>query len=266
MTDTTKILFVGAMEKEIRDLLKELECVEDSKLLGQYPFFTGNWIKDKKHVSIGVVNTFVGDLNASVATLTAIQKFNPHYVFKVGCVGGNSAGIHKGEIILPCGYFHSASWITRSNTDNSPTSNAFLWQSVFGDLPYQVNMDNLGNIPYFFVPDKKLSKKYEELLKIKQLKYSSAYIGGGNMWFFDKRYMSNVAATQIPKNSPHNRWVADMESFAIAHSCFILKKPFFGFYVVSNSDYYHEPYIPEDIAEMFGTIIVPTISDYLSLL
>lgn len=266
MTNSIKILFVGAMDKEIRDLLKHLNCNEDSLLLGIYPFFIGEWKKDKKHISIGIVNTFVGDLNASVASVAAIQKYNPHYVFKIGCVGGNSAGVHKGEVILPSGYFHSASWITRSNTDNSPTSNASLWQSVFGDLPYQVNRENLGNIPYFFLPDKELLQKYEKLLKTKQVKHSSAYIGGGNMWFFDKKYMSNVAATQIPKKSPHNRWVADMESFAIAHACFILKKPFFGFYVVSNSDYYNEPYIPEDIAEMFGTIIVPTISDYLSLL
>ena len=266
MTDTIKILFVGAMEKEIMDLLKDLKCTEDSKLLGQYPFFVGIWIKDSKYISIGVVNTFVGDLNASVATVAAIQKFNPHYVFKIGSVGGNSAGIYKGDIILPSGYFHSASWITRSCTDNSATSNASLWQSVFGDLPYQVNMENLGNNPYFFVPDKGLSQKYEELLKSKKVKYSSAYIGSSNMWFFEKKYMSNVATTHIPKNSSHKRWVADMESYAIAHSCFIFKKPFFGFYVVSNSDYYDEPYFLEDIAEMFHTVIVPTVTDYLSVL
>lgn len=95
------------------------------------------------------------------------------------------------------------------------------------------------------------------------IKHTSAYIGEGNMWFFDKKLMKQVASIHLPKDAPHHRWGADMESYAIAHTCHIYQVPFSGFYLVSNSDYYHEPYNPEDIATQFQTNLVELVSKFV---
>ncbi|MFH1328660.1 MAG: hypothetical protein ABIH76_07470 [Candidatus Bathyarchaeota archaeon] len=261
-----KILFIGAMEKELRDLIGLFGCIEKKKLLNKYPFFLGKWSNNKRF-EIGVLLSFVGDTNAAVSSIVTIKEFDPDYVFKVGCVGGTSPGIHKSDIIVPLGFFHSGSWITRSNKDNSPTSDASLWQSVFGKKPYQVNDQNLGYIPYYFQSSKELVVKYESLLQRKKQDYHKAHIGGGNMWFFERNFMENVAKNVIPQDSGVKHWVSDMESFAIAHTCFVTKKSFMGFYVVSNSDYYEdEEYVPEEIRGMIKNKLVTNIPKYIALL
>jgi len=241
-----RILLVGAMDTEIGSLKKEFKLKQTKKLSNVYPLYT-----NKNNTQVSLVETFVGDLNASLASYLAIGEVKPDYVIKIGCVGGNSADIHRGDILLADGYFHSASWITRSKNGNKPTGDASVWQSVFGELPYQVNSHNLGERPYFFDADKKINSLLKKSLKSLKLQSQTAYIGGGNMWFFDVPFMKNVADTHLPAKAKHQRWVADMESYAIAHSCNIAKIPFAGLYVVSNSDYYDEPYVPESIPTLF---------------
>ncbi len=104
-----KILFVGAMDREINSLLKYFDCKKKEKIFGTYQLSTTK----SKNAEIGVLQTHVGDTNASLATIEALRLFNPDFVFKIGCVGGNSEGIHSGDVIVPTGFFHSGSWITR---------------------------------------------------------------------------------------------------------------------------------------------------------
>ena len=193
----SKILIIGAMDREISDLLSYFKCVNQEIIQGVYPV----WIAKKKEpFELVVIRSFVGDTNAAISATLAINKYRPEYVFKIGCVGGNSKGLHTGDILLPLGFFHSGSWITRSRKDNSPTSNASLWQSVFGSKPYQVNNENLGNQPYFIKPDSKLVEKYKHFFTKTKEKLTPCYIGGGNMWFFDLKFMENVSKTHIPNN------------------------------------------------------------------
>ncbi|MFA9288961.1 MAG: 5'-methylthioadenosine/S-adenosylhomocysteine nucleosidase [Weeksellaceae bacterium] len=254
-----RVLFVGAMETEIRYLLKEFNAEQTIKLLNQYPFYSAQL----PHIEIGIVNSFVGDINATIATTEAIKHFDPDVVLKIGCVGGNSADIRQGDVIVPTGFFPSSSWITKTVQNDTPSSNASTWQSVFGEKPYQVNSSNLGDIPYFFKPDDKTNNHIERIYGENNISYQTAYIGGGNMWFFDRDYMTHVAKVYLADKNTHLRWGADMESYAIAHVCHVLKKPFSGFYAISNSDWYDEPYDPEAIADMFKDKIVPAIKAYV---
>ena len=96
-----KILFVGAMDREIFSLQAYFSCKENKKIHGIYPLF----IAKNKDIHIGVLQTHVGDTNAALATPEAIKIFNPDYIFKIGCVGGNSEGVHSGDIIIPVGFF-----------------------------------------------------------------------------------------------------------------------------------------------------------------
>ena len=251
------------MNREIRDFLAYFDCKESEKLQQIYPFYLS---KKAMQFKLAVLQSHVGDTNAAISTALALQKYHPDFVFKIGCVGANSKGVHTGDLLLPLGFFHSSSWITRSNKDNSTTADASLWQSVFGDKPYQVNNENLGQQPYFFEPDPKLVNKYEKFFKKEQLKLTPCYIGGGNMWFFDLKFMENVSKTQIPGDNKNQPWGADMESFAIVQACHVFHTPFMGFYRISNSDYYNEPYIPEKVTKLFDIEFVSKIHSFLDTL
>lgn len=258
-----KILIVGAMSTELHDLLSYFECRELKKLQNYYPF----WSATKPlNYDLAVIQTFVGDTNAAIATTLVLRSFKPDYVFKIGCVGGNSQGLHTGNLLLPLGFFHSGSWITRSSTDNTPTYDSSLWQSVFGEKPYQVNSENLGSHPYYIQPDSKLVKKFSEFFSNEGEPTIPCHIGGGNMWFFDLKFMKNVSKTHIPEAKEDQVWGADMESYAIAQACSVFKTPFFGFYKVSNSDYYNEPYVPKDVAKLFDSIFVEKIDGFMESL
>ncbi|OGV96777.1 hypothetical protein A2W24_01800 [Microgenomates group bacterium RBG_16_45_19] len=252
------ILFVGAMEKELAGLNKYYHCHLSAKLQDQYPLFTN------KTKSVAILHTQVGETNAAIATTLAINAQRPDLVIKIGCVGGNSVGIHTGDIVVPIAYFHSAAWITRARKNNQPTSDASQWQSVFGEKPYQVNSGNLHGRPYIFYPDLKATKKLTAFLNKTRLTHTTAYIGGGNMWFFDKGFMRHVPRAQIPAKLITQRWVADMESYAIAHACYVHQVPFTGIYRVSNSDYYDEPYLPEKVAKYFSTQFIQTVAPFIN--
>ena len=255
-----KILIVGAMDRELRELLSFYNCLESEKLQSLYPVWHSNV---ERQFEIGVLQTFVGDANASISTTLALDLLCPDYVFKLGCVGGNSAGLHTGDIVLPIGFFSTSSRITRSIVDNRPTSDASVWQSIYGDKSYQINNDNLGGLPYYFRPDKSVDKKYKSFFAKRNQKLVPCYIGAGNIWIFDSGYARNVSFTQIPGRSSGQVWAADMESYAIAQTCHVFKKPFMGFYRVSDNYYENEQYIPEQVAQLFERDFILTIDAFL---
>jgi|SRR3989339_1066114 len=151
-----------------------------------------------------------------------------------------------GDVIVPLGFFHRTSWITRTK-EGLPTDDSSLWQSVFGGLPYQVNSQNFGGLPYHFPVNDKLISACQNSLKELGINFVTAYVGGGNMWIFSKEFLENIAQTMLPKNSEHKRFVSDMESYSIAHACFVTKKPFIGYYSVASNDYTDEPYDPTEV-------------------
>lgn len=259
----TKILIASAMDTELHDLLSYFECHELGKLQNYYPFWSASKLLDYELV---ILQTFVGDTNAAIATTLALQSFKPDYVFKIGCVGGNSQGLHTGDLLLPFGFFHSGSWITRSSIDSAATCDSSLWQSVFGEKPYQVNSENLGSHPYYIESDSRLVKRFSKFFIDEKIPLVPCYIGGGDMWFFDLKFMKNVSKTHIPGNNADHPWGADMESYAIAQACCVYSVPFMGFYKVSNSDYYHEPYIPEQVAKLFDLPFIQKVHMFLNYL
>lgn len=255
-----RILIVGAMDSELNNVLHYFNCQKMNKFQNYYRF----WLAQKNQdYELGVLQTFVGDTNAAVATTLALESFKPDYVFKIGCVGGNSHGLHVGDLLLPQGFFHSGSWITRSIKNNIPTKNSATWQSVFGKLPYQVNSDNLGSHPYFIKPDSKLVDSFKKFFVDQKFDPVPCYIGGGNMWFFDKTLMKNVSKTHIPGNREDRVWGADMESYSIVQACSVFDTPFFGFYKISNSDFYNEPYIPKEVAKLFDLTFINKLDKFI---
>ncbi|OGM77758.1 hypothetical protein A2188_02800 [Candidatus Woesebacteria bacterium RIFOXYA1_FULL_43_9] len=246
--DKNKILFVGAMQTELVPLIKSLGATQNQKLLGFFPFYKAT----HNSTEIYIVETFVGETNASIATFEAIQEVDPDLVIKFGCVGGSYAESKKGDVIVPLGFFHRTSWITRTK-DGEPTKDSSLWQSVFGELPHQVNSQNLGGLPYFYPANKKLINVSQKILADLNTKAVTCYVGGGNIWAFSQEFLKNMAKVMLPKNITN--FVSDMESYSVAHACYILDRPFFGCYVVASNDYTDEPYNPENVSEQSTSLV-----------
>lgn len=246
----TKILFVSALESEFNCLKDFYHCNLSQKLFDIYPLYE----KD----NIGIVQTFVGDTNAAIATLQAIRIFKPDYVFKIGCAGGNSPDIHTGDIFVPISIFHGSTW-KANNFDAS------LWQPLFGDKPNQLSLANLGNNSLNISPDKNIIEKYKNFLETKNIKYVDTYLGSGNIWFSDKKFMNEILKTQIP-DAINNHLASDMESYSIALACYVNKIPFAGFYRISNSDFYDEPYLADQVNKYFEIDFVKIIDEFINLL
>lgn len=255
-----KILIIGAMDSELHALLSFYKCSESVKLQNTYPIW---YSTSERPFEMAILQTFVGDTNACISTTLALAAYRPDFVFKIGCVGGNSEGLHTGDIVIPLGFFSTTSWITRSNIDNKPTPDASVWQSVFGNKPHQVNSKNLGDQPYYFTPDTTMGERYKNFFEKKSKKFVSCFIGGGNMWFFDLSSAKNVSFAQIPGRNSEHVWAADMESYAIAHTCHVFKKPFMGFYRVSDNYFEDEQYVPEKVARLFDKNFILTIDKFL---
>lgn len=238
------------MEMELRPILKRLKAKESKKLLNVFPLYKAVHQKTE----IFIVETFVGETNASVATMEAIKEVNPDYVIKYGCVGGSYKESENGDVIMPLGFFHRTSWITRTK-NGEPTKDSSLWQSVFGDLPHQVNSRNLGNLPYYFPVDKKLIDLGQTLLKKLGIGTITSYVGGGNIWAFSPEFLDHMADVMLPNDTDHKRFVSDMESYSIAHACFITNKPFFGCYAVASNDYTDEPYDPNRVPTQMERLV-----------
>ncbi|MFA6446405.1 MAG: hypothetical protein WCW14_04135 [Candidatus Paceibacterota bacterium] len=250
MDKTSRILFVGAMETELRPLLKEFNAVESKKLLNIFPLYKATY----QSVEVFVVETFVGETNASIASLEAIKETNPDFVIKYGCVGGSYIESKNGDVIVPLGFFHRTSWITRTK-EGTPTKDSSLWQSIFGELPHQVNSNNLGGLPYYFPVDKKYIDLSQRVLKELNIDVVGCYVGGGNMWAFSPEFLNNMAEVMLPKDTNDKMFVSDMESYSIAHACYVTKKPFLGCYAVASNDYTDEPYDPNRVPTQMERLV-----------
>jgi nucleoside phosphorylase len=245
----TRVLFVAAMDRECAGLRRYLGAVARTELPGGFTC----WMTD----TLAVIQTHVGEVNAALAASAAIAHFQPDAVVKLGCVGGHTAGLHTGDLVLPTAFFHSGAWLTRDHA-GVPTPDARDWLSLFGELPFQVNAENLGGRPAVFAPDLALTTQIARVLTSHGFAAKRAAIGSSAMWFFDRDMMQHVVAAQMP-DVPTQVWAADMESHAVAQTCAALGVPCSGVYRLSNSEYYAEPYLPGAIASLFDGAFVAAL-------
>lgn len=251
-----KILLVTAMETETLDIVDKFKMHLEGKLANFYPLYSAI-IRDRE---VSLLQTHIGSINAPAATSIAIERLKPDYVIKVGCIGGNAPGLKANDIIVPTLFFHSGAWLTRSYIDNFPTKDSSLWQSLYGDLPYQNNQANIGGLDYSFEPSKKLNQAYKDVLDAESSHYIEAPLGSGDIVIFSKEVMNNIRANILKLKDPLAPWCTDNESYAIAQICSIYKIPFTGIYFIASSDYEElEGYDPDNIRTQTKNTILPIV-------
>jgi len=255
-----KVLLITAMPSESKEVLTHFNLKPSGKFANFFPYFSVS----RNNSELLLLQTYVGSIHAPAATALALQQIKPDIVIKVGCVGANTAGVKTNDIIVPLSFFHSGAWVTSSYLNHAPTSDASVWQSLFGDKPYQNNKENLGGLNYTFSPDKHITNIYKETLNNERIQYIEAHLGSGDMVISDKKVMEHIEKDILNSHKNNSKWCTDNESYAIAQVCEIFKIPFTGVYFVASSDYESvNGYDPDNIHTQTKETILSVLEELL---
>lgn len=116
------IIIQGAMDMEVEELLKLVDIEKDEEING-FRFYIGKI----NEYPIIISQTQVGVINASMATLIAIQKYKPIAIINQGIAGSHVDYIHRNDIVIGEKSVNINSFITGiKNKDDG--SNPFEWQ------------------------------------------------------------------------------------------------------------------------------------------
>lgn len=116
------IIIQGAMEMEIEELLKSVN-IEKKENINGFKFYIG----EISGYPVIISETQVGIINASMATLLAIQTYNPVAIINQGIAGAHVDYIHRNDIVIGEKSVNINAFITGiKNKDEG--SNPFEWQ------------------------------------------------------------------------------------------------------------------------------------------
>ena len=150
----------------------------------------------------------IGKVNAALGAQRMINEFHPDCIISSGCAGGNGDDINIQDVVA------SAELCYHDVYCGSAIDDTTVYGQVQG-LPARYQAD-----PY-------LLRKSAEL-KVDNVKIHPGLIVTGD-WFVD----SKDKAREIVGHFPEAKAI-DMESAAIAQTCYINKVPFISFRVISD--------------------------------
>ena len=145
----------------------------------------------------------IGKVNAALGAQRMINEFHPDCIISSGCAGGNGDDINIQDIIVSSELCYHDVYCGRAIDDTT----------VYGQVQ---------GLPARFQADPEL------LRKATQLSIHSGLIVTGD-WFVD----SKEKAREIIAHFPEAKAI-DMESTAIAQTCFLNNVPFISFRVISD--------------------------------
>lgn len=150
----------------------------------------------------------IGKVNAALGAQRMINEFHPDVIISSGCAGGNGDDINIQDVIV-------SSEVTYHDVYcGTAIDNITVYGQVQG-LPARYQAD-----PYL------LRKSLE--LEVGHVKVHSGLIVTGD-WFVDSKEKMRSIIEKFPEAK-----AVDMESCAIAQTCYINKVPFISFRVISD--------------------------------
>ncbi len=172
----------------------------------------------------------IGKVNAALGAQRIINEFHPDCIISSGCAGGNGDEISIQDVIV------SKELTYHDVYCGTAIDNTTQYGQVQG-LPARYQAD-----PHLLEKALQVATKYQEL------KIHSGLIVTGD-WFVDSREKMQDIVNKFPDAK-----AVDMESCAIAQTCYINKVPFISFRIISdiplrdtNASQYHNFW--ENVAE-----------------
>ena len=178
--------------------------------------------------SVVVQKCGIGKVNAALGAQRMINEFHPDAIISSGCAGGNGDDVNVQDIVV---------------------STQLAYHDVYcgSAIDNTTQYGQVQGLPVRFEADPFLLRKSEELrAKSEQILHSSLRIHPGLIvtgdWFVDSREKMREIIGHFPDAK-----AVDMESCAIAQTCYLNKVPFISFRVISdvplrdtNASQYHD--------------------------
>ena len=150
----------------------------------------------------------IGKVNAALGAQRMINEFHPDCIISSGCAGGNGDDINIQDVVVSAQLCYHDVYCGSAIDDTT----------VYGQIQ---------GLPARYQADPYLLRKSAEL-KVDDVKIHPGLIVTGD-WFVD----SKEKAREIVGHFPEAKAI-DMESAAIAQTCYINKVPFISFRVISD--------------------------------
>lgn len=152
----------------------------------------------------------IGKVNAALGTQRMINEFHPDIIISSGCAGGNGDDINIQDIIVS----------TEVTYHDVYCGTAIDNTTVYGQVQ---------GLPVRYPADPYLLEKAQQLsISNCQLSIHAGLIVTGD-WFVDTKEKMRSIIDLFPEAK-----AVDMESCAIAQTCYINKVPFISFRVISD--------------------------------
>ena len=209
------IAIIVAMKDEFNILKNKLENKKQIEING-FMFYEGT-IDD---YPIVICHCKIMTINATIATVLTIKKYNPIAIINQGTAGGHGKDIHTGDIIIGKKTLNIISSKT-SYKKKGEGSNTLDWELV-DFLEGEKDRTN------YQLADKRLIKLAQDI-EFSHGKVKTGVIGSGDIW--DKEF---DRITML--NEKYGTLCEDMESIAIYTVANLFKVPVIGIKVISNNE------------------------------
>ncbi len=195
---------IGAMEKEIRNILKDMNVLTTKTAIG-LDFYLGTLQGNSN--SIVLVRSGIGKVNAALCAQTLIDLFAVDEIINVGVAGGMAEGMRVGDIAIS----------TEAMYHDFDTS-------ALGDEPGYIS----GMDASIFPADANMINMAEEAVKEINYPYFKGRIVSGDQFIGDSQVKADIKAKFNPV-------CCEMEGAAIAHTCYLNKIPFVIIRAISDN-------------------------------
>ena len=144
----------------------------------------------------------IGKVNAAIQTVEMIRQYKPDVIISSGCAGGNGDDINVQDVVVSTQLAYHDVYCGEA-----------IGHSVYGQVQ---------GLPARFEAD-------SHLLRVAQQTGAKPGLIVTGDWFVDSKDKMRELIGHFPDAK-----AVDMESAAIAHTCYIYKVPFISFRVISD--------------------------------
>lgn len=214
------IMILGAMEDVELNILKEKINLSNVYKEKNYTFYEGKICG--KDVVLGAIN--IGLINATVATLIGIKKYNPTKIILQGIAGAHGCDVHVNDIVV-------ASKIININTLETTScvkgegSDSLKW--TLNNFP--------GDATDISVETDKEIFELAQAIKYNKGNVLFGAVGSGDVWNKDVDRI-------LMFNEKYQTLCEEMEGYAVAKVAQLYDVPMINVRVISNNEILKEKY------------------------
>ncbi len=191
-----RIGIIVAMDKELEQLLALLSEITEETVRGK-KFFTGRLSEEKELV---IMQCGIGKVNAAIGAVELINTYSPDFIISSGVAGGATTLVPRLHVV-------------------ASTEIAYHDVYCFSDNEY----GQIQGLPAQFTADERLLKIASEIENV-----HCGLIASGD-WFVDTKEKAGYILDKFPEAK-----AIDMESGAIAQTCYLYNVPFISFRIISD--------------------------------